>query len=115
MAAVSIKIDVMDPKGVPVADAGVGVHRIRDNRQLLYSRTDEAGVVSGLTNYVSDTPVRIRVRKSRDNDEHYIPFSSENVLLRDGIHTQVVLLKDNIFYYELSYFHKLLNWLNWRR
>jgi len=94
--SVSISVHVEDVDGNNVYGAQVYIEKASDQSQILNSSTDVNGNVSTTYNYLSDTPINIRIRKSSSGDTRYLPVSTTGTITSSGYSLTSVLYQDDI-------------------
>ncbi|RLI53794.1 MAG: hypothetical protein DRP09_14810 [Candidatus Thorarchaeota archaeon] len=92
--SVTIKVTVKDDNGSPIQDAQTAIYKSSDNTELMNKDTDANGIASTTFNYLSDTDVYIRVRKSSAGDTKYQSHSSTGTITSSGLNVTVTLKED---------------------
>lgn len=93
--SVNINITVKDANNVAIQNAAVAVYRTSDDVELMNELSNASGLASESYNYLSDTDVYIRVRKSSTGTRYY-PVKTTGVILNNGLTLTVILNKDGI-------------------
>ena len=94
-STVSVEVTVIDADNLPIALAQVAVFEDdTDAAAILNADTDSDGLATASFNYVVDTGVYIRVRKSSPGDTRYISASTVGTITNNGLAVTVTLLED---------------------
>jgi len=94
--AVNITIWVKDEAGNPVNLAQCAVYKSSDDSQLMNEDTDATGKAEETYNYIGDTDVYFRVRKSSPGVTRYFPVKGTGTIKSTGLTAYVTLIEDAI-------------------
>ncbi|RLI53449.1 MAG: hypothetical protein DRP09_15695 [Candidatus Thorarchaeota archaeon] len=93
---VYLTVYVKDENLNNIENAQVAIYKSSDDTQLMNEQTDENGMAQETYNYVGDTSIYYRVRKSSSGGTRYVPFSSYGTITSDGFTVTVILYEDNV-------------------
>lgn len=93
--SVNLTITVKDEQNNNVENARVAIYKTADMTQLMNELTNASGVAQESFNYVGDTPVIIRVRKSSSTPK-FIPVNTTGTIGSAGLNTTVTFVQDLI-------------------
>ncbi len=93
--AVTITITVKDESGANIENARVAVYKSSDMTELMNSLTNASGVATASFNYVSDTVVIIRVRKSSAAPK-YVAVNTSGTIISTGLTATVTFVAETI-------------------
>lgn len=92
-----ITIYAKDEAGAPVANARVAVYKASDSSELLNTLSDSNGRVQmTYSDYVSDTDIMVRIRKSSAGDVRYFPLTASGTIVLSGFASTYTLIADKI-------------------
>lgn len=95
LTGVTLYIKVLDEDTDPIQNAQVAIYKVSDGTELMNEDTDIDGEAEATFNYVSDTGVYVRVRKSSIGATKYIPFSTTGTIeYPAGLSVTVTLYED---------------------
>lgn len=96
--SVNITITALDPNGAAVSGAQVVVLRSSDKVELMASTTttNASGIATTTYNYLSDTPVIIRVRLDSSGGTRYFPYEATGTIKSTGLAVTANLILDTI-------------------
>jgi len=81
----------------PIGNARVAIYKTSDMSEITNQLTDVTyGKVTASFNYVSDTDVTIRIRKSSPGTTRYFPFNTSGTITTNGLTLTVILIPDAI-------------------
>lgn len=92
--AVTLTIAVKNSAGTAIQNAQVAIYKISDDSQLMNEDTDASGIATESFNFLSNTDIYIRVRKSSTGDTKYIPASATGTITASGFSVTITLLVD---------------------
>lgn len=92
--AVYITVYAKDISGSVIQTAQTAVYKSSDDAELMNEDTDVNGKAENTFNYISNTDVYIRVRKSSPGDTRYYPVDTAGTITENGLMTTVVMIED---------------------
>jgi hypothetical protein len=93
---VSVTITVKDESNDPVENARVAVYKSDDMTEIMNELTDVNGIAEITDyNYITDTSVIIRVRKSSASPK-YIPVNTSGTIVSTGLSTTITFAIDTV-------------------
>lgn len=93
---VYLRLYVKDEAGNPINLAQCAVYKSSDDSQLMNEDTDANGLAEETFNYVSDTDIYWRVRKSSSGTTRYFPAKGTGTIGSGGFTAYVTLVEDAI-------------------
>lgn len=93
--SVFLTVTVLDQNTDPINLAQVAIFNA-SGVQLMNKDTDSFGIAQESYNYVGDTSVTIRVRKSSTGSTRYVPVSNAGLIDSDGLTTTITMVEDSI-------------------
>lgn len=94
--AVNISIHVEDASGSDIQGVQVAVYKTSDDTELLNTDTDSNGDAGTTFNYVSNTDIYLRIRKSSTGATRYLPFNTTGTIYSTGFTLGIILYEDTI-------------------
>lgn len=91
---VNLTITVEDSSGNAIELAQTAIYKTSDNTELMNKDTNASGVATATFNYVADTDIYIRIRKSSTGSTRYLPFSTTGTIPAGGFTLAVTLAED---------------------
>lgn len=92
--AVSLTIKVVDKNNSSVENAQTAIYRTSDDLQLMNGDTNASGVATSSFNYISDTAIYVRIRKSSTGTTKYYPASTVGTITSVGYSATITLIED---------------------
>lgn len=92
--AVTLTVTVVDTSNSPIQNAQTAIYRSSDALQLMNEDTNVSGIATESFNFVSNTDIYIRVRKSTVGDTRYYPASTTGTITSSGFSTTITLIED---------------------
>ncbi|HBP51406.1 TPA: hypothetical protein DD455_03690 [Candidatus Shapirobacteria bacterium] len=92
--AVTVSVLVVDVTNTPINTAQVAIYKTSDKSELLNTDTDANGLVQTTFNYLTDTNIYFRIRKSSTGGTKYVPVSSSGTITSTGFSSTITLLQD---------------------
>lgn len=93
--SVTLTVAVKDESGGNVESARVAIYKTSDMTELMNTTTNASGVATTTYNYISDTAVIIRVRKSSATPK-YVAVQTSGTITTTGLTTTVTFVADSI-------------------
>jgi len=94
--SVYITIDVEDTDGNPIVSGRVAVYKTSDDSELMREYTTAAGQAQEVFNYVEDTDIYVRIRKSSVGETRYYPYNTTGEITDGGYTLTAVMIEDTI-------------------
>jgi hypothetical protein len=94
--AVDITIEVEDINGNPITGASVAVYTVSDGTELMNEYTNAQGIAQETYNYLGDTDIEIRIRKSTPGSTRYFPIRTTGQITSTGFTLTAVMAEDTI-------------------
>jgi len=94
--AVDITIHVIDEDGNNIEDAQVAVYQTSGDTELMNEDTLSTGIATETFNFVSDTAIYWRVRKSSTGSTRYFPRNGTGTITSAGFSATITLAEDTI-------------------
>ena len=94
--SVTVKVTVKDSAGTAISGARVAVYKSSDMSELMNTTTDVNGIAQTTYNYLVDTAITIRVRKSSTGATKYFDNQSTGTITSSGFNSIVTLITDAI-------------------
>lgn len=94
--AVNLTIHVTDEAGSNIENAQVAIYKTSDDTELMNEDTLSTGIATETFNFVTDTPIYWRVRKSSVGDTRYFPRYGTGAVTSVGFSATITLTEDNI-------------------
>lgn len=92
--SVALKVTVVDSNNSPVENAQTAIYKSSDGTQLMNEVTNALGVATTSYNFISDTDIYIRVRKSSSGSARYYPASTTGTITSSGFTNTITLIED---------------------
>lgn len=92
----TITITVQDNLGAAIENARVAVYKISDNTEVMNLLTDAGGIATKSVEYLSNTPVYIRVRKSSTGTTRYFNNDSAGTITSSGLTSTITMITDTV-------------------
>lgn len=92
--AVSLTVKVVDKNNNPIENAQTAIYRSNDDLQLMNGDTNASGVATSNFNYISDTAIYVRIRKSSTGTTKYYPASTVGTIASTGYSATITLIED---------------------
>lgn len=93
---VSLTVTVIDTDSDPIGTAQTAIYRTSDDAELMNTDTNGSGVATTTFNFISDTPVYIRVRKSSTGTTRYFNASGTGTIEDTGLSATITMRTDTI-------------------
>lgn len=90
----TLTITVVDSTNTPIQNAQTAIYKTSDNSQLMNTDTNASGVATTTFNYLVDTSIYVRIRKSSTGDTKYMPFSTTGTITSTGFSLVATLVTD---------------------
>ena len=94
--AVTLTVTVVDQTGTGIVGAQVSIETQATGTSLMNEDTIAGGIASENYNYVSDTDVIIRVRKSSTGTTRYVNNSATATITSNGLSVKITMRTDDI-------------------
>ncbi len=94
--AVNLTLHVIDAAGSNIENAQAAIYKTSDDSELMNEDTLSTGIATETFNFVSDTPVYWRVRKSSTGDTRYFPRTGTGTITSVGFSATITLAEDTI-------------------
>jgi hypothetical protein len=94
--AVTLTVTVKDEANVVIVGASVSIYKDSDDTELINEVTNASGIATESFNFVSDTDIYVRVRKSSSGTTRYFPVATTGKITSAGFSLTVVLKEDSI-------------------
>jgi hypothetical protein len=92
--SVILQITVKDKDDLPIETAQCAIFKTSDGTQLMNEDSNSSGIASESYNYLSDTDIYYRVRKSSPGDTRYVSVGGVGTITSGGFAVTVVLRED---------------------
>lgn len=92
--AVDLNIYVKDKDNVVIQTAQVAIYKTSDNTQLMNEDTDVNGLATETFNYLTNTDIYFRIRKSSIGTTRYVPVKGLGQITSSGFTVTVILYED---------------------
>jgi hypothetical protein len=92
---VTLTVKCVDGAGIAIQDVQVSIHRTDTGVELMNELTNASGVATESFNYLGDTPVRVRARKSSSGTK-YIPETRGGTISSAGLSVQIDMRVDTV-------------------
>ena len=93
---VTLKITVVDKLGGGIQNAQTAIYKISDNTELMNQDTNASGIAETTFNYVTDTNIYVRIRKSSTGITRYFPIDASGTIITSGYISTFTLIEDAI-------------------
>lgn len=90
----TLTVTVKDSAGSAIQNAQTSIYKSSDNSELLNADTNASGIASTTYNYLADTDIYVRVRKSSTGATKYIPASTTGTITSSGFSVTITLSVD---------------------
>jgi hypothetical protein len=94
--AKTLTITLKNSLGVAVSGVRVSIRKASDNSEIYTASSDVNGVITTTYAYVSDTPIKVIVRKSSTGTTRYLPIAANGTITTNGYDTEFTLVQDTI-------------------